>query len=142
MYMVITSCNCPSNIQNPGAAVLRPACSRLFHDPGKKCRALPPARWDLAVAAKKQKGRALLLHTAAPKFLQEFLPEFRSSLDVCKKIWCCAPQCRPPKARAAGPLDKYIVEKYARRRNGLVGGCIRRKPDMFRCFGTWMHVLH
>ena len=47
----------------------------------------------------KKKGRALLLHTAVPKVLQEFLPEFRSSLDACKKKKCSAPQCRPPKAR-------------------------------------------
>ncbi len=33
----------------------------------------------------KKKGRALLLHTAVPKVLQEFLPEFRSSLDACKR---------------------------------------------------------
>ena len=73
---------------------------RSSKTPRKKCRALPPARWDLAVAAKKTKGRALLLHTAVPKFLQEFLPELCSSLDACKqKKMCCAPLCRPPKAR-------------------------------------------
>ncbi len=59
--------------------------------------------------SQKKKGRALLLHTAVPKFLQEFLPEFRSSLDACKKTWCCAPQCRPPKARwRFGPQALYI----------------------------------
>ncbi len=53
-----------------------------------------------------------LLHTAVPKFLQEFLPEFHSSLDAGKKKRCCAPLCRPPKARwrfrTAGPLDIYL----------------------------------
>jgi len=61
------------------------------------------------VAANKKKGRALLLHTAVPKFLQEFLPEFRSSLDACKKKLVLCPAVPAPKGtvavRAAGPLD-------------------------------------
>ena len=47
-----------------------------------------------------------------PTNLQEFPPEFCSSLDACKKILRSAPQCRAPKARwrflAAGPLAIYI----------------------------------
>ena len=57
----------------------------------------------------KKKGRALLLHTAVPKVLQEFLPEFRSSLDACKKKEVPCPAVPAPKGTvavwAAGLLD-------------------------------------
>jgi hypothetical protein len=60
----------------------------------------------------KKKGRALLLHTAVPKVLQEFLPEFRSSLDACKKKEVPCPAVPAPKGTvavwAAGLLDIYI----------------------------------
>jgi len=46
--------------------------------------------WELKTKTKK------LLHTAVPKFLQEFLPELHSSLDAGKQKKCCAPLCRPP----------------------------------------------
>ena len=61
--------------------------------------------------AAKKKGRALLLYTAVPKVLQEFLPEFRSSLDACKKKEVPCPAVPAPKGTvavwAAGLLDIY-----------------------------------
>ena len=47
-----------------------------------------------------------------PKVLQEFLPEFRSSLDACKKKEVPCPAVPAPKGTvavwAAGLLDKIM----------------------------------
>ena len=65
----------------------------------KKWRAFRPLLYTFggvgnhAEYIKKNSGsnsRALLLHTAVPNFQQEFLPEFRSSLDAFQtKIMQC-----------------------------------------------------
>ena len=50
-----------------------------------------------------------LLHTAVPKFLQEFLPEFHSSLDAGKKKRS-VPRCAGPQRHGGGfgPQVLYI----------------------------------
>ena len=63
-----------------------------------------------------KKGRALLLHTAVPKVLQEFLPEFRSSLDACQKKKSAVPRSAGPQRHGGGlgrrPLG-YAAPGYA-----------------------------
>ncbi len=92
----------------------RSACTSMFFGTGFAGRVPAHIRFRISfylVLELKTKTKKLL-HTAVPKFLQEFLPEFHSSLDAGKKKRCCALLCRPPKARwrfrTAGPLDIYI----------------------------------
>ena len=72
----------------------------------KKTGALSPALRNQAVTA-SQNYHFFPIHTAVPKFLQEFLLDSRSSLDACKKTLRLM-QFRPPKARwRFGPQALY-----------------------------------
>ena len=79
--------------------------------PRKKCRALPPARWDLAVAAKKKRSSTPASHCCAeiPAGIPAGIPQLTGRLQ--KNLVLC-PAVPAPKGtvavRAAGPLYIYI----------------------------------
>lgn len=90
----------PKSVKHPrsflsGTSQLRPLVPRT---PGEGYRTQMDSKRNLTVAA-PPKWRALLIHIAVPKFLQEFLAEFCSSLDSCEKTLYNVLQCWLPEAR-------------------------------------------